>query len=89
MRRSTSSPVLVALVLAAPAGAGSAGKETGRTQDHPIGSYLMIDPIYTTIMDGNKIVGLLMIRHRPGRPNAELRAQTERSMPVAAGCLCP
>ena len=82
MRRSILFACLVALVLAAPAGAGSAGKKPAVHKITQSASYLMIDPIYTTIMDGNKIVGLLMIGIGLDVPNAELRAQTERSMPV-------
>ena len=82
MRRSVLLACLVALVLAAPAGAGGAGKKPAVHKITQSASYLMIDPIYTTIVDGNKIVGLLMIGIGLDVPDAELRAQTERSMPV-------
>jgi hypothetical protein len=42
----------------------------------------MIDPIYTTIMDGDKTDGLLMVGIGLDVPDAELRAQTEQAMPV-------
>ncbi len=42
----------------------------------------MIDPIYTTVMDGDKISGLLMIGIGLDVPNSELRDRTETTMPV-------
>jgi flagellar basal body-associated protein FliL len=82
MRRFVLLAVVLAFALAVPAGAGGAGKKPAVHKITQSASYLMIDPIYTTIIDGNKIVGLLMIGIGLDVPNAELRAQTERSMPV-------
>jgi flagellar basal body-associated protein FliL len=82
MRRSVLLAVLLTFALAVPAGAGSTGKKPAVHKITQSASYLMIDPLYTTIMDGNKIVGLLMIGIGLDVPNADLRAQTERSMPV-------
>jgi flagellar basal body-associated protein FliL len=82
MRRSVLLACLVALVLAAPAGAAGTGKKPAVHKITQSASYLMIDPIYTTIMDGNKIVGLLMIGIGLDVPNADLRSRTEHEMPV-------
>lgn len=82
MRRSVLLAVLAAFVLAVPAGAGSSSKATPVHKITQSASYLMIDPIYTTIMDGNKIVGLLMIGIGLDVPNTELRAQAEQALPV-------
>ncbi|MGC9953940.1 MAG: hypothetical protein ABSD21_06655 [Rhizomicrobium sp.] len=82
MRRSALLAVLVALVLAVPASAGGNGKKSAVHKITQSASYLMIDPIYTTIIDGDKIAGLLMIGIGLDVPNAELRAQTEDEMPV-------
>ena len=79
MRRSVILACLAALALAAPAGAAKTAAVHKITQSV---SYLMIDPIYTSIMDGNKIVGLLMIGIGLDVPNGDLRAQTEKKMPV-------
>jgi flagellar basal body-associated protein FliL len=79
MRRSVILACLAALLLAAPAGAAKNAAVHRITQS---ASYLMIDPFYTTIMDGNNIVGLLMIGIGLDVPNADLRAQTEKRMPV-------
>lgn len=44
-------------------------------------SYLMIDPIYTSIMDGNRPVGLLMIGIGVDVPDPDLRDRVDRDMP--------
>jgi len=44
-------------------------------------SYLGIDPIYTTIMDGDSISGLLMVGIGLDVPDEKLRAEVERIMP--------
>ncbi len=82
MRRSILLACLAALLLAVPAGAASKGKKAAVHKITQSASYLMIDPIYTTIMDGNKIVGLMMVGIGLDVPNADLRAETERTMPV-------
>ena len=79
MRRSVLLAVFLAFALAAPAGAAKTAAVHKITQSD---SYLMIDPIYTTIMDGNNIVGLLMIGIGLDVPNGELRTQAETRMPV-------
>ncbi len=72
---------LAAALLAAPAAAGGDKKiPVHKITQSP--SYLMIDPIYTTIMDGDKTDGLLMVGIGLDVPDAELRAQTEQAMPV-------
>ena len=81
MRSNAVLAVLVAFALALPAAAADKKKTAVHKITQSV-SYLMIDPIYTTIMDGNKIVGLLMIGIGLDVPNADLRAQTEQSMPV-------
>ena len=82
MRRSVLLAVLLAFALAVPAAAGSDGRKSAVHKITQSASYLMIDPIYTTIMDGDKIVGLLMIGIGLDVPNSELRGQTESTMPV-------
>jgi flagellar basal body-associated protein FliL len=82
MRRSVLLAVVLAFALAVPAGAGGSAKKTAVHKITQSVSYLMIDPIYTTIMDGNNIAGLLMIGIGLDVPNGELRAQTESRMPV-------
>jgi len=83
MRPAALLALVVALALAAPAVAGSS--DSKKSAVHRItqsASYLMIDPIYTTIMDGNRPQGLLMIGIGLDVPNSELRAQTEHALPV-------
>jgi flagellar basal body-associated protein FliL len=81
MRRSVLASLVVLFVLAVPAGATGARPPPVHkiTQS---ASYLMIDPIYTTIMDGDKPLGLLMIGIGLDVPDSDLRAATTHAMPV-------
>jgi len=45
-------------------------------------SYLMVDPLYTTILDGNRPLGLLMVGIGIDVPDADLRDRVERDMPL-------
>jgi flagellar basal body-associated protein FliL len=45
-------------------------------------SYIMVDPIYTTIVADNHAAGMLMVGAGLDVPNAELREEVSRSMPV-------
>ncbi|HEY0281701.1 MAG TPA: hypothetical protein VGC27_03645 [Rhizomicrobium sp.] len=78
MRRSLLPACLAVLALAVPAGAA----KTATVHNTQSSSYLMIDPIYTTIMDGNRIAGLMMVGIGLDVPDGDLRAQAKRSMPV-------
>jgi len=81
MRSNAVLAVLVAFALALPAAAADKKKTAVHKITQSV-SYLMIDPIYTTIMDNNKPTGLLMIGIGLDVPNADLRGQTEQVMPV-------
>src|SRR5689334_19553733 len=45
-------------------------------------SYLMVDPLYETIIDDNKPCGLLMVGIGLDVPDPALRAEVTRTMPV-------
>jgi flagellar basal body-associated protein FliL len=84
-----SSPVLAALLLAAllaaPARAGDGASDGGKAPKHKVTqseSYLMIDPMYSAILDGDRPVGLLMIGVGLDIPDAKLRGEAEHAMPV-------
>ena len=81
MRSNAVLAVLVAFALALPAAAADKKKTAVHKITQSV-SYLMIDPIYTTIMDNNKPTGLLMIGIGLDVPNTDLRGQTEQVMPV-------
>ena len=82
MRRSALAVLLLAFALAVPAGADGNGRKPPVHKITPSTSYLMIDPIYTTIMDGDRIEGMLMVGIGLDVPDAELRARTEQEMPL-------
>lgn len=44
-------------------------------------SYLMVDPFYTTILEGDRPLGLLMVGIGIDVPDKELRDRVERDMP--------
>jgi flagellar basal body-associated protein FliL len=81
MRSNAIFAVLIAFALALPAAAADKKKAAVHKITQSV-SYLMIDPIYTTIMDNNKPTGLLMIGIGLDVPNADLRGETEQVMPV-------
>lgn len=82
--------VLIALAVAAlfDAAAAHAAEEGGKDQkapEHKITqskSYMMVDPIYTTIVAGNRPGGLLMVGVGLDVPDDALRGEVVRSMPV-------
>jgi flagellar basal body-associated protein FliL len=45
-------------------------------------SYVEIDPIYSTILDGGKPRGLLLVEFGLDVPNADLRARADAALPV-------
>jgi hypothetical protein len=45
-------------------------------------SYIMIEPMYATIMDGPRPSGLLLVAIGLDIPDAALRAETERALPL-------
>ncbi len=72
---------LAALVLAAPARADDDKKAAVHkvTQSK---SYLMVDPIYATIVNNERPAGLLMVGIGIDVPDESLRAEADHAMPV-------
>lgn len=59
-------------------------KEKKKNAEHKITqseSFLGLDPLYTSIMDGNRPLGLLMVGIGLDIPDKELRERTDREMP--------
>ena len=81
-------PVLAALLLAAALAASSRaddGDDGGKAPKHKVtqsASYLMIDPMYSAILEGDRPVGMLMIGIGLDIPDAKLRAEAEHALPV-------
>ena len=77
--------ILLAAGLAAPAVAAEGKAEARKPPVHKItqsDSYMMIDPIYTSIFDGDRPVGMLMVGIGLDVPNSELREKADRDMPA-------
>ena len=75
---------LAALVAAAPA-LGEDAPDKGKKPEHKVtqsASYMMIEPIYTTIVADNRAGGMLMIGMGLDVPDAKLREEVTRSLPV-------
>jgi flagellar basal body-associated protein FliL len=75
---------LAVLVTAAPA-LGDDAPDTQKKPEHKVtqsASYLMVDPIYTTIVSDNHAAGMLMVGVGIDVPDAGLRDEVTRSLPV-------
>jgi flagellar basal body-associated protein FliL len=83
-------PILLVLFLAAALGAGlpARAEDAPKAQKAPehkttqSTSYIEIDPIYTTIVADNRPAGMLMIGAGLDVPDAKLRDDVNRSLPV-------
>jgi hypothetical protein len=76
---------ILAAMLALPARAGDGDDDANKRPTHKVtqsDSYLMIDPMYSTILDGDRPVGLLMVGVGLDIPDAKLRAEAVHAMPV-------
>jgi flagellar basal body-associated protein FliL len=76
--------VAVALLAAAPA-FGDDPADTQKKPEHKVTqstSYLEVDPIYTTIVSDNHAAGMLMVGIGIDVPDAGLRDEVSRSLPV-------
>jgi flagellar basal body-associated protein FliL len=90
MRRAVTTLILASLTLtplaAWPVRADDdASKDKQKAPEHKITqspSYIMVDPIYTTIVNDNRAAGMLMVGVGLDVPNVEQRAEVDRSMPV-------
>jgi flagellar basal body-associated protein FliL len=79
--RSLSVATLAVLLLAVPARAEDGAKvPKHKVTQSP--SYIEIDPMYATILDADKPVGMLMIGVGLDIPDAKLRGEAEHAMPV-------
>jgi flagellar basal body-associated protein FliL len=77
--------VVVFAVLAGPATGAEDDAKKGKAPEHKqtqSKSYIMVDPIYTTIVADNRAAGMLMIGAGLDVPDPELREEVDRSMPV-------
>jgi flagellar basal body-associated protein FliL len=77
--------LLVCLLAAGPVRAQDGDKKDQKKPEHKVTqseSYLEVDPIYTTIVDDNRAQGMLMVGIGIDVPNAALRDEVTRSLPV-------
>jgi flagellar basal body-associated protein FliL len=65
--------------------ASSAPAQETRAPEHKITqseSYIMIDPIYSTIADSDRPIGMLLVGFGLDIPDPALRAEVDRAMPI-------
>jgi hypothetical protein len=77
--------LLVVLPARADDGDNGDSGSGGKAPKHKVtqsDSYLMIDPIYSAIMDGDRPVGMLMVGVGIDIPDAKLRGEAGHAMPV-------
>jgi flagellar basal body-associated protein FliL len=80
--------LVVAALAFAWAGASARAEDAPKAQKAPehkttqSKSYIMVDPIYTTIVADNRAAGMLMVGAGLDVPDDKLREEVERSMPV-------
>ncbi len=79
--------LLSAALLAAPARAedGDDSGGDGKAPKHKVtqsDSYMMVEPMYVPIFDGDRPVGMLMIGVGIDIPDARLRGEADHAMPV-------
>jgi len=75
----------LALALGVPARAADDGDKDSKKPKHKVtqsDSYIEIDPMYASILDGDRPVGMLMIGVGLDVPDAKLRDEAVHAMPV-------
>lgn len=82
MRRLTLPLILASTLAAAPAARAADDQKAPEHKITQSKSYMMVDPIYTTIVADNRPAGLLMVGVGLDVPDDALRAEVVRSMPV-------
>jgi len=76
---------MAALLLAAPVRADEADSGDAKAPKHKVtqsASYVEVEPMYATILDADKPVGMLMIGVGLDIPDAKLRGEARHAMPV-------
>lgn len=74
-----------ALTVAGPVRAAESGGKEQKAPEHKSTqskSYVMVDPIYTTIVTDNRASGMLMVGAGLDVPNDAMREEVVRSLPV-------
>ena len=81
-------PIVFVIAAALGASVPARGEDAPKAQKAPehkttqSKSYIMVDPIYTTIVADNRAAGMLMVGAGLDVPNDALRDEVNRSLPV-------
>ena len=78
--------LFLGLLLAVPAhaedGPDGGGSKKAKHKLTQSDSYLEVEPFYTTILDGDRPIGMLMLGIGLDIPDAKLRGEAQHAMPV-------
>jgi flagellar basal body-associated protein FliL len=80
--RSVWFPIVALLVLATAPARADDDQKAAKHKITQAKSYLMVEPLYTTILADDRPVGLLMIGVGIDVPDEKLRGEAEHAMPV-------
>lgn len=81
MRSSALILTLFGVLIAAPAAAAD-DQQMAKHKMTQSQSYLMLEPMYATIMDGDRPAGMLLVAIGLDIPDPKLRADAERALPL-------
>jgi len=82
MRSAALSLTLFGVLLATPPAVADDGQQAPVHKVTQSESYIMLEPMYATIMDGERPAGLLLVAVGLDIPDPVLRANAERAMPL-------
>jgi hypothetical protein len=74
--------LLTLFVVVAPAARADDGQQMAKHKMTQSESYIMIEPMYATIMDGDRPAGMLLVAVGLDIPDPKLRADAERALPL-------
>ena len=73
---------LFGVLLVVPVAKADDGQQMAKHKMTQSESYLMLEPMYATIMDGDRPAGMLLVAIGLDIPDPKLRAEAERALPV-------
>src|ERR1700691_6098371 len=74
--------LLTLFVVLAPPAMADDGQQMAKHKMTQSESYIMIEPMYATIMDGDRPAGMLLVAVGLDIPDPKLRAEAERALPI-------
>ncbi len=82
MRSATLLLTLFGVLFVASVAKADDGQQMAKHKMTQSESYIMIEPMYATIMDGDRPAGMLLVAVGLDIPDPKLRAEAERALPI-------